>query len=185
LRKLLKRVCAREGQVFDFTRLRAHSVRCAVAAELLAKRTKMIDPDDAYSLGLLHDTGEALLCTLFPEEMENIIWFDETDTRTEREVAAFGVDHGQVGQWILESCGIRRELALTVQTHHDVMRINEPVALLLHVANVVASAANSSEIAALDDLGSDRLAMLRLSRADLAYIHERVTERTGEKLLSV
>ncbi|HEV7844439.1 MAG TPA: HD domain-containing phosphohydrolase [Pyrinomonadaceae bacterium] len=185
LRELVKRACARESMGFDFTRVQEHSVRCAVAAELLAKRTQMINADEAYSLGLLHDMGEALLCTLFPEEMENIIWLDETDSRTEREVIAFGVDHGQVGQWILESCGIQRELALTVQTHHDVMRINEPVALLLHVADVVASAADSSEIAAIDHLGSDRLAMLRLSRADLAYIHERMTEQTGEKLVAV
>ncbi|HEY0323394.1 MAG TPA: HD domain-containing phosphohydrolase [Pyrinomonadaceae bacterium] len=185
LRELVKRACAREHLDFDFTRLQEHSLRCAVASELLAKRTKMIDADEAYSLGLLHDMGEALLCTLFPEEMENLIWLDATDTRTEREVVAFGVDHGQVGQWILEACGIQRELALTVQTHHDVMRINEPVALLLHVADVVATAANSSEIAALDHLGSDRLAMLRLSRADLAYIHERMTEQTGEKLVAV
>ena len=34
----------------------------------------MIDADEAYALGLLHDMGEALLCTLFPEEMENILW---------------------------------------------------------------------------------------------------------------
>jgi putative nucleotidyltransferase with HDIG domain len=185
LRELVKRVCSRERGNFDSKELQEHSVRCGVAASLLAKRTKMIDEDEAYTLGLLHDMGEALLCTLFPEEMENIIWLDETDTRTEREVIAFGVDHGQVGQWILEACGIQRELALTVQTHHDAMRINEPVALLLHVANVVASATNSSEIAALDHLGSDRLAMLRLSRADLAYIHERMTEQTGEKLAVV
>jgi putative nucleotidyltransferase with HDIG domain len=185
LRELVKKACVRERGDFDFTQLQEHSVRCAVAASLLAKRTQMIDADEAYSLGLLHDMGEALLCTLFPEEMENIIWLDETDSRTEREVVAFGVDHGQVGQWLLESCGIQRELALTVQTHHDVMRINEPVALLLHVADVVASAANSSEIAALDQLGSDRLVMLRLSRADLAYIHERMTEQTGEKLVAI
>ncbi|MBD0371970.1 MAG: HDOD domain-containing protein [Pyrinomonadaceae bacterium] len=182
LRELVQRMCSRERLDFDFTRLQEHSIRCAIAAELLAKRTKMIDMDEAYSLGLLHDMGEALLCTLFPEEMEHIIWMDETEARTEREVVAFGVDHAQVGQWLLEACGIQRELALTVQTHHDAMRINEPVALLLNVADVVASAANSSEIAALDQLGSDRLAMLRLSRADLAYVHERMTERTGEKL---
>jgi response regulator RpfG family c-di-GMP phosphodiesterase/HD-like signal output (HDOD) protein len=185
LRELVKRACSRERGGFDFTRLQEHSVRCAVAASLLAKRTKIIDADEAYALGLLHDMGEALLCALFPEEMENIIWLDETDTRTEREVIAFGVDHGQVGQWILEACGIRRELALTVQTHHDAMRTNEPVALLLHVSNVVAGASDSSEIAALDHLGSDRLAMLRLSRADLAHIHERMTEQTGEKLAGV
>lgn len=185
LRELVKRMCGREGRDFNFERLCEHSVRCAAAARLLAKRTHVMDEEEAYALGLLHDMGEALLCTLFPEEMESIIWLDETYTRAEREVVAFGVDHGQVGQWILESCGIKRDLALTVQTHHDVMRINDPSALLLHVADVIASAANSSEIATIDHLGSDRLAMLRLRRADLAHIHERMTELTGEKLVTV
>lgn len=185
LRELVRRACARERRDFDSERLREHSIRCAAAASLLAKQTHVLDEEEAYALGLLHDMGEALLYTLFPEEMEKIIWLDETDTRTEREVIAFGVDHGQVGQWILESCGIRRDLALTIQTHHDLMRINEPAALLLHVADVLASAANSSEIADHDYLGAERLGILRLSRADLAHIHERVTELTGEKLIGV
>ncbi|HEX8747120.1 MAG TPA: HD domain-containing phosphohydrolase [Pyrinomonadaceae bacterium] len=185
LREVVRRAGARERRGFDFSALQEHSIRCAVAAHLLADRTKMLDADEAYSLGLLHDIGEALLCALFPEEMEKILWLGETDTRTEREVIAFGVDHAQVGQWILEGCGISRELVLTVQTHHDAMRINEPVALLLHVANAVATAVNSSDIAALEYLTSDRLAMLRLSRADLAHIHERMTQQAGEKLVSI
>jgi HD-like signal output (HDOD) protein len=185
LRELVKKARSCESSGFDFSTLHEHSIRCGVAAYLLADRTKMLDPGEAYSLGLLHDIGEALLCNLFPEEMETILWLGETDTRTEREVIAFGVDHAQIGQWILEGCGIKRELALTVQTHHDAMRINEPVALLLHVANAVATAVNSSDIAALKYLTSDRLAMLRLSRVDLAYIHERMTEQTGEKLVSI
>jgi putative two-component system response regulator len=185
LREFIKGGGSGKKRDMDFSRLQEHSVRCAVAAELLARQTGLIDADEAYALGLLHDLGEWMLGTLFPEEMENINWLDDADTRTEHEVRRFGVDHGHVGQWVLESCGIRRELALTVQTHHDALRSNDPVALLLHVADIVASAANSSEIAALDNLGSDRLAMLRLRRADLAYIHERVTERTGEKLVSV
>lgn len=185
LRELIKEKCFVKKHDLNFSRLQEHSIRCAVAAELLARQTKLIEADEAYALGLLHDVGEWLLSILFPEEMENINWLDDANTRTEHEVRRFGVDHGQVGQWVLESCGIRRELALTVQTHHDALRSNDPVALLLHVADMVASVANSSEIASLDHLGSDRLAILRLRRADLAYIHERVTERTGEKLVGV
>ena len=56
--------------------------------------------------------------------------------------------------------------------HHDALRVNSPAALLLHVAD----AESLSEITALDALGSDRLALLRLSRADLARIHERTAE---------
>jgi HD-like signal output (HDOD) protein len=107
--------------------------------------------------------------------MENFIWLGE-DARIEREVATFGVDHAQIGQWVLEAFGIPRILGATVQTHHDAMRISAPAALLLHVANVIACADSPSDIVALDALGSDRLALLGLSRSDLARIHERTAE---------
>lgn len=160
---------------FNFDRLREHSVCCAKVAQLLARHTGIIDPKTAYALGLMHDVGEALLISLFPEEMENIIWLSE-DERVEQEIAVFGVDHGQVGQWILESCGIARPLSAAVQSHHDAMRISGPGALLLHVADVIAYAKDPSEIKTLDALGSDRLAMLRLTRGDLERIYAEITD---------
>jgi hypothetical protein len=39
-------------------------------------------------------------------------------------------------------------------------------------------------IAALDALGSDRLAMLKLSRADLAAIHTRTAQALEEQLVA-
>ena len=151
--------------------LRDHSLRCATAAQLLAEMTGALDPDEAYTAGLLHDLGEALLCSLFPEEAERIIWLGHP-LRLDREVAAFGVDHAQVGQWILDACHAPPALAHAVQTHHDINFAGDPVALLLHVADVVASARDSSEMASLNSLPAHRLAMLRLSRADLARVHE-------------
>jgi hypothetical protein len=48
----------------------------------------------------------------------------------------------------------------------------DPSALLLHVADAVARSHDSSEMACLDSLPAHRLAMLRLSLADLARVHE-------------
>src|SRR5438270_7328213 len=175
LRAVVSKTCAHNSTGPDDSQFKQHSLRCAVAARLLAEQTGVIAPGDAYALGLLHDIGELLLCSLFPEEMENLIWLDE-EARLEREVAAFGVDHAQVGQWVLEAFGLPRTLGALVQTHHDAMRTNLPAALLLHMANVIACAESPSDIAALDSLGSDRLALLRLNRADLARIHERTAE---------
>jgi putative nucleotidyltransferase with HDIG domain len=152
----------------------AHSRRCAAAAEQLAQRSTIIAPADAYTLGLLHDIGEFLLRALFPEEMENILWLADS-IRIEREVAVFGVDHCQVGQWILESCGLPRRLAAAVQAHHDAARTGDPVALLLHVADAVALAKDASELAAHDALSASRLAVLRLTRGDVAAVHGQVS----------
>jgi response regulator RpfG family c-di-GMP phosphodiesterase len=185
LRAVVSRAFAQGLSDFDDTHFREHSLRCAVAARLLAERAGVLDPDEAYALGLLHDVGELLLCSHFPGEMENIVWHG-ADARSEREVAAFGVDHAQIGQWVLEASGLPRSLGVVVQSHHDAMRTNAPAALLLHVADAVACADSPDEIAAPDLLGSDRLALLGLTRSDLARLHERTAETVeGRWLVTV
>jgi putative nucleotidyltransferase with HDIG domain len=181
VRFLLAQNCTGSRTQPQAHQLWSHSLRCAEAARLLAERTKIVDAQEAYALSLLHDIGEGLLCAVFPEEMENILWLSD-ESRLDREVIAFGVDHAQVGQWILELCGLPRQLTSAVQTHHDVMRINAPVALLLHVADAIARAEEPQEVAAIDALGSDRLALLHLSRADLARVHERISVLIEQRL---
>jgi HD-like signal output (HDOD) protein len=158
-----------------------HSLRCAEAARLLADETPIINSDDAYTLGLLHDVGETLLLSLFPTEMEQMEEVSD-DERSDHELAAFGVDHAQVSQWVLESCGLPHALTVSVQTHHDVIRINSPVALLLHVANAIALADDPYKVAAFDTLGTERLYMLGLSRNDLFRIHASLDSRLEQKL---
>ena len=184
----LRRVIAQAGTSemisYEVEVWRDHARRCATVAKLLAEKTGALDPDEAYTAGLLHDIGDALLRSHFPEEAEKIIWLGHP-FRIEKEVATFGVDHAQVGQWILDACNVPPALALTIQTHHDIALINNPAALLLHIADVVARARDSSEVASLDALTPDRLALLRLSSADLARVHELTTEKVGERFDSV
>ena len=157
----------------DVDGLWQRSVRCADAAQRLAERSHSFAPAEAYTLGLLHDIGEFLLRALFPEEMENILWLNDAQ-HTDREVAAFGVDHGQVGQWIFESCGLPGHLATAVRGHHDAARINDPTALLLHLADAIAQAPEPGEMAAHAALDADTLAVLHLTLGDVIEIHEQV-----------
>ncbi len=160
----------------------ARALRCAIAAQLLAAQTNIMHPDDAYALGLLHDVGEALLSHLFPDEVRALEQVADEAVRLQREVEAFGVDHAQVSQWMLEACGVPGALTTAVQTHHDVMRSNSPIALLMHVADRIANSEAAYKAAAVDALGTDRLAMLRLSRADLNRIHERANAISDERI---
>lgn len=113
--------------------------------------------------------------------MENIAWLGNTPARIEREVSAFGVTHAQVSQWVLDACGLPHALSLAVQTHHDAVRTNDPAALLLHVADAVARAQDSTQVASHNALNTESLAPLRLTRADLARIHELTTAEVGER----
>ena len=171
--KRLREIVAGAGEASRLSRsnprLWEHSLRAAEAARLLADETAVLDADDAYTLGLLHDLGEALLRSLFPATMGQA---DAADgERGDNEIMLFGVDHAQVGQWLLEACGLPRAMTVAVQTHHDAARINSPAALLLHVANAVAKANDPYAVAALDSIDSERLYMLGLSRNDLFRVH--------------
>lgn len=55
----------------------------------------------------------------------------------------------------------------------------------LQAANAVADANDSSEMAGLDEQAPDRLALLGLTRADLARVHEMTTEVVCERFNSV
>jgi putative nucleotidyltransferase with HDIG domain len=180
LRDIIAGADVSERIAYEAEVLRDHSLRCATAARLLAERAGTLDPDHAYTLGLLHDVGEALLHTLFPEEAEKIAWLGSSG-QVEREVAAFGVDHAQVGQWILDACGLPPAFGFIAQTHHDINLVNDPAALLLHAADAVARAHDSSEVAGLEAFTPARLSLLRLKRADLARVHELVTGKIGER----
>jgi HD-like signal output (HDOD) protein len=162
---------------------RTHSLRCAVAAHQLAERTGVMHPEDAYTLGLLHNAGDLLLHSVFPVEMFELMEMEEHN-RLARQVDLFGVEAAQISQWMLEACGVPRPLTAAVQTHHDVMRINAPTALLLHVANRIADAEETYQVAAVDALGTDRLAMLGVSRADLHSICERTAALAEERIMT-
>ena len=181
LRELIARGGTNVRRSHEAAVLRDHSRRCAAAAMLLAEKTGVLDPDEAYTAGLLHDLGEALLHSLFPEEAESITWLGHPFA-VEKEVTAFGVDHAQVGQWILDACGVPATRSFAVQAHHDLDHVNDPAALLLQVADAVASVKDSTEMADLEALSPSRLALLRLTPADLARVHEMTTEMTGERL---
>ena len=181
---LLARTGTPDREAPEARRAWARSLRAAEAARLLAARTSLMDEDAAYTLGLLHDIGERLLAALFPARAEALRGLDD-EARIEEEVASFGVDHAQVGQWVMEACRLPRALSAAVQAHHDVLRINAPVALLLHTADSVARLDEGHNFSALDALGSDRLAMLGLSRSVLADVHAHVAARTELHLAAI
>ena len=158
-----------------------HSLRAAEAARLIAEQTRILDPKAAYTLGLLHDVGPALLASLFPATAALLTKLDASE-RAEYEAASYGVDHAQVGQWMLEACGVTRPLAAAVQTHHDVDCANDPAALLLHVADAVAHADDPYKVAALDSISTERLYMLRLSRHDLFHVHALTADALERRL---
>jgi putative nucleotidyltransferase with HDIG domain len=79
-----------------------------------------VDPSEAFSAGLLHDIGTALLRRNDPsryaivEQLSRIP--DESVVDAERRM--FGIDHGEVGGFALERLHFPREFVAAVAEHH-------------------------------------------------------------------
>lgn len=148
------------------------AVSRAVAAELLAAHTDIIHPEEAYTLGLLYDSGETLLLNLFPDEMRLLENHDEK-TRKRRQVEIFGIDAAQISRRMLEVCGLPENLTTAIENTNDFMRGNQPVALLLRVADAIAAARSVNQTAEVNAVENSVLEILNLSRADLNKTFER------------
>jgi response regulator RpfG family c-di-GMP phosphodiesterase/HD-like signal output (HDOD) protein len=147
------------------------AVRRAVAAELLAAHTDIIHPEEAYTLGLLCDVGETMLLNLFPDEMHLLENHDEK-TRKRRQVEIFGIDAAQISRRMLEVCGLPENLTTAIENRNDFMHANQPIALLLRVADVIANAPAVDQTS-VSTVENSILEILNLSRADLNKTFER------------
>lgn len=95
-----------------------HAARVALASRLLGQHLGLKDAEAAFSAGLLHDIGRAVLAVRHREHGD---WIADptTDVDLEGERALFGVDHATVGLWVATSWGLPAPLIDAMALHHD------------------------------------------------------------------
>lgn len=96
-----------------------HAARVAAGASLVA-RYRGLPPGDAFSAGLLHDLGRALLFRHDPQQYQELETLHGVDTlamcAAERE--AFGLDHAEAAAMVLEQWRLPHALVDAVRLHH-------------------------------------------------------------------
>jgi putative nucleotidyltransferase with HDIG domain len=92
-----------------------HSLATATTARLLATRTRMGDRDDAFTAGLLHDSGRMLLMRRFPALGAGAATEPGIENVERLEI---GVDHGVVGGWLFEAWNLPPAIVEAVAQHH-------------------------------------------------------------------
>ena len=97
-----------------------HQTAVAVAAMALARETRAMDPDDAFTAGVLHDLGKLLTALYRPAdwlaqaalaEAAGISWH-------EAEERHWGLDHGLIGAMVLRAWNLPECLTEPVNWHH-------------------------------------------------------------------
>lgn len=96
-----------------------HSVACAMAAKALASKLRVGDPDETFTAGLLHDVGRLVLAMRFRDDYWNAVGgTTETEPVDALERQAFGIDHAEVGAWMLEAWALPPAIVEAVRVHH-------------------------------------------------------------------
>lgn len=98
-----------------------HSIKCAVAAEILAKEFKVINPDDAFVIGFLHDVGKILLNSKNPLKYSKVRYLAAQDnvSLVDIEDAQFGTNHCVLGALVSKKWQLPVILTNCIRYHHD------------------------------------------------------------------
>jgi diguanylate cyclase (GGDEF)-like protein len=109
------------GTLQAWRRLWRHGLATALAARRISLKVGYDLPDEAFTAGILHDLGEAVLLQYGPVALDRARGMlpssDMTRLEAEREV--LGADHSQVGAMIAERWNFPRLLRDVIRHHHE------------------------------------------------------------------
>jgi putative nucleotidyltransferase with HDIG domain len=125
-----------------------NSIGTAICARALASELRL-DPNVAFTAGLLHDIGRLALATHFPEQFNAALALQLRDKlppmQAERQV--MGADHAQVGALVAAHWNYPADIAQAIAQHHGPEPRKAPgitVIDVVHVADAIAHAVAAS-----------------------------------------
>lgn len=101
-------------------RLWNHSLTCAAMSDILSREWNAGDRS-AFTAGLLHDIGKAVLDQYFPEMFSEIQACVEEQSLAAHEAEAllYGFDHADIGYWLSERWNLPVSLSEAIHHHHS------------------------------------------------------------------
>jgi putative nucleotidyltransferase with HDIG domain len=121
-----------------------HSLYCALAARILARRARKCDPEAVFTAGLLHDIGELVIFNRLPEQAKEslLLVLDSADELPvyEAERQIIGFDHAQVGGELARQWHLPPMLEECIAYHHSILdaQRHPRETALVHLANILA-----------------------------------------------
>jgi len=119
-----------------------HSFACAAMSDILAREQHLQD-QGAFTAGLLHDIGKAILDQYFSEMFEAVRERKGQNGLGTHEIERelFGFDHADVGYWLSERWNLPVTLSEAIHYHHRPESATEmpELAQLVHLADKLAN----------------------------------------------
>ena len=119
---IIKTFSGRQGaEGFDIVDFWRHGISVAVVSRFLAERTQLVQPDDCFVAGLLHDIGKLVLCQYFTPEFLKV-WKAAQEKGIsiyEAEKELLPVNHARVGGYLVEKWQFPASLVEAIRFHHS------------------------------------------------------------------
>jgi len=139
----------KEVDGLDLKEFWSESFQVAALAKWFAERETNVDPDIAFTAGLIHNIGRLLLHLAQPEQAQAIQAQVEASncSRSEAEVNQLGFSSSEAGKALLDMWRFPTELGEAILQHKDITRFDapSPLAALVNLACVVQSANKSGD----------------------------------------
>jgi len=123
-----------------------HSLATAFCGRILARKLKargIIDPDLAFSAGLLHDIGKIILCCFLQDEYAKFKEARQQDSSLptyEIENKTLGYNHAQIGALLAAQWKLPTKIgeATTYHHHPQLYEKQDAIPYIIHIANYLA-----------------------------------------------
>ena len=116
--KLFSRAC--DGYDLERGELWRHSVACALLPKIISKRLNREAKTAHFTAALLHDAGKIVLSQYVKDYAADIrkAIQEEHLSFIEAEKKVLGMDHAEVGSWIMEQWAFPKAIVSAVRYHH-------------------------------------------------------------------
>lgn len=132
---------------FSARALWQHSLGVATCARVLAEQSG-IDPDLAFTSGLLHDIGQLLLYTASPAHFLAVLdrHQHEDIPLFVAERAVFGYDHCEAGRILATTWKLPTDIVDAIAAHHEPDEFGSEMGNLVHVSECLSHALDLGEL---------------------------------------
>lgn len=116
-----------------------HSLGCATACNIIARRAGFEDPEEYAVAGLLHDLGKVVTAVQLPDLHKQIIDTVEakglTYFQAEKDVLGFG--HDRINAWLARHWGLPPNIREAMARHHapQLAEFYKPMSCVVHVGD--------------------------------------------------
>lgn len=130
-----------EGYGLDAGALWKHSLAVAFGSRIIAQKTDASLVNDAFTSGLIHDTGKLILDNYITERWEQFETFmaDANESFLSAEKAILDLDHAEAAFEVCKAWNIPEPLTIAIRYHHFPSQSDgSMLAYIVHVADAIA-----------------------------------------------